>query len=47
MTLKHYYILKRMHKRSVRLSQWAREQDYYSPLIGLLGGCLLAAWLLS
>ena len=47
MTLRQYRAFKRFHKRSVRLSQWAREQDYYSPLIGLLGGCLLAAWLLS
>ena len=46
-TLKTYRAFKRFHKRSVRLRGWLDKQDYYSPIIGILGAALLVAWLWS
>ena len=47
MTVKQYQAFKRFHKRSVKLSNWLREQDYLSPLLALVGAALLCAWVWS
>ena len=41
MTVTQYKAFKRFHKRSVRLSEWLRAQDYLSPLLAIVGAALL------
>lgn len=47
MTVGQYKAFKNFHKANVKLSSWAREQDYLSPLLALLGAVLFVAWMWS
>lgn len=47
MTVIQYKAFKRFHKRSVRLSMWLADNEFYSPLIALLGAVFFVAWIWS
>ena len=46
MTLRQYRAFKRFHKRSVRVSNWWREQEVWPTVTGIVIGVSLAFWLI-